>query len=52
MRFVFTIKTKAGNVLTIHVEAPDRVEADAKVKRENPSCTVVKCEPATGAREN
>jgi hypothetical protein len=46
MRFVFTLKTKAGNVVNdVHIDARDQREAEDKVKRQNPSCTVVKCEP-------
>jgi hypothetical protein len=45
MRFVFTLKTKAGNVVEdVHIDARDQREAEEKVKRQNPSCTVVKCE--------
>ena len=47
MRFVFTLKTKAGNVVdNVHIDARDKGEAEEKVKRQNPSCTVVKCEEA------
>jgi len=42
MSFTFTIKTKSGAVMTIEVEAPDQPAAEAKVKRENPTCTVIK----------
>ena len=46
MRFVFTIKTKAGNLVPdIQIDAKDKQEAEEKVKRQNPTCTVVKCEP-------
>lgn len=46
MRFVFTLKTKAGNLVNdVQIDAKDQHEADEKVKRQNPSCTVVKCEP-------
>jgi hypothetical protein len=44
MRFTFTIKTKSGAVMTIEVEAPDQAAAEEKVKRENPTYTVVKVE--------
>jgi hypothetical protein len=44
MRFTFTIKTRSGAVTTIEVEAPDQKAADEKVKRENPTCVVVKVE--------
>ena len=44
MRFTFTIKTKSGAVMTVEVEAPDQKDAEEKVKRENPTCTVVKVE--------
>ena len=46
MRFTFTIKTKSGAVMTIEVEgeAADQVAAEEKVKRENPTCAVVKVE--------
>ena len=42
MRFTFTIKTRSGAVMKIEAEAPDRSAAEEKVKRENPTCTVVK----------
>jgi hypothetical protein len=42
MRFTFTLKTKSGAVMKIEVEAPDQKDAEEKVKRENPTCTVVK----------
>jgi hypothetical protein len=44
MRFTFTVKTRSGAVMTIEVEAPDPAAAEEKVKRENPTCTVVKVE--------
>jgi hypothetical protein len=44
MRFVFSIKTKSGSVLSVNVDARDKKEAEVKVARENPSCTIVKCE--------
>jgi hypothetical protein len=45
MRFTFTIKTKSGALVTdVHVDARDRKEAEEKLKRENPTCTVVKVE--------
>jgi hypothetical protein len=42
MRFVFTIKTKSGAILNIGVDAPDQAEAEKKVARENPTCTITK----------
>jgi hypothetical protein len=45
MRFVFRIKTKSGSFVdNVHVEARDQKEAEQKVIRENPSCTIVKCD--------
>ena len=44
MRFTFTIKTKSGAVMTIEVEAGDQEDAEEKVKRENPTCTIIKVE--------
>ncbi len=44
MHFVFTIKTKNGAVTTIEVDARSWKEAEEKVKRENPTCTVVRVE--------
>jgi hypothetical protein len=44
MRFIFTIKTKSGAVMTIDVDAADQSAAEEKVRRENPTCTVVKVE--------
>ncbi|MGO8998110.1 MAG: hypothetical protein ACLQVI_32730 [Polyangiaceae bacterium] len=44
MRFIFTIKTKSGAVMKIDVEAPDQTAAEEKVKRENPTCAVIKVE--------
>jgi len=44
MRFNFIIKTKSGAVMKIEVEAADQQDAEEKVKRENPTCTVVKVE--------
>jgi hypothetical protein len=45
MRFVFKIKTKSGSFVdNVHVEARDQKEAEQKVIRENPSCTIVKCD--------
>ena len=43
MRFTFTIRTRSGAVVTdIHVDAPSQKEAEEKLKRENPTCTVTK----------
>jgi hypothetical protein len=42
MLFVFTIKTKNGGVMNIQIDARDQAEAEEKVKRENPTCTVTK----------
>ena len=43
MRFVFTIKTKNGGVVpNIHIDARDQAEAELKIKRENPTCTITK----------
>jgi hypothetical protein len=44
MCFTFTIKTRSGAVMKIEVEAADQKDADEKVKRENPTCSVVKVE--------
>ncbi len=44
MRFTFTIETKNGAVTTIEVDARSWKEAEEKVKRENPTCTVVRVE--------
>lgn len=45
MRFVFRIKTKSGSVVDdVRIEARDQEEAEKKVIRENPSCTIVKCD--------
>jgi hypothetical protein len=44
MRFTFTVKTRSGATMSLEVEAPDRAAAEAKVKRENPTCTVVNVE--------
>jgi hypothetical protein len=45
MRFVFAIKTKNGGVVTdINVEARDQKEAEEKIKKENPTCTITKVE--------
>jgi hypothetical protein len=44
MRFTFTIKTKSGATMTVEVEAPSQVAAEEKVRRENPTCSVVKVE--------
>lgn len=44
MRFTFTIETKSGAVTTIEIEARDQKAAEEKVRRENPTCTVVKVE--------
>jgi hypothetical protein len=45
MRFVFAIKTKNGGVVTnILVDARTQAEAEEKIKRENPSCTITKVE--------
>ena len=44
MRFTFTIKTKSGAVTTIDVAARNQKAAEEKVKRENPTCTVIKVE--------
>jgi len=38
----FTIKTRSGAVTTIEVEARDKRAAEEKVKRENPTCSVMK----------
>jgi hypothetical protein len=46
MRFTFTIKTRSGAVVAdIHIDARDRKEAEEKLKRENPTCTVTKVDP-------
>ena len=42
MRFTFTIKTRSGSHVTLQVEARDQKDAEEKVKRENPTCTVTK----------
>jgi hypothetical protein len=45
MRFVFAIKTKNGSVVTnVNVDARDQKEAEEKVKRQNPTCTIMKIE--------
>ncbi len=45
MRFVFKIKTKSGSLVdNVYIEARDQKEAEQKVIRENPSCTIVKCD--------
>jgi hypothetical protein len=45
MRFVFAIKTKNGSVVTdIDVDARDQKEAEERVKRQNPTCTIMKVE--------
>jgi len=44
MRFTFTIKTKSGAVMTIEVDARDQKDAEEKVKRENPTCSVGRVE--------
>lgn len=44
MHFVFSIKTKNGGIVTIKVDARDQKEAEAKVKMENPTCTITKVE--------
>jgi hypothetical protein len=45
MRFVFSIKTKNGGVVTnIQIDARSQAEAEEKIKRENPSCTITKVE--------
>ncbi len=45
MRFVFAIKTKNGSVVTdINVDARDQKEAEERVKRQNPTCTITKVE--------
>jgi hypothetical protein len=47
MRFVFTIKTKNGSVVTdVSVDARDQKEAEEKIKRQNPTCTIRKVEKA------
>ena len=47
MRFVFKLKTKSGNVVdNVSVDARDLKEAEQRVIRENPSCTIVKGAPA------
>jgi hypothetical protein len=35
-------KTKSGAVMTIEVEARDQKDAEEKVKRENPTCTIMR----------
>ena len=40
----FTIKTRSGAVTTIEVEARDRKAAEETVKRENPTCAIMKVE--------
>jgi hypothetical protein len=42
MHFTFTMKTKSGAVMTIEVDARDQAASEEKVKRENPTCTVMK----------
>jgi hypothetical protein len=45
MLFVFTIKTKNGGIVTnINVDARDQKEAEERVKKENPTCTITKVE--------
>jgi hypothetical protein len=45
MRFVFAMKTKNGSVVTnINIEARDQKEAEERVKKENPTCTITKVE--------
>jgi hypothetical protein len=45
MRFVFTIKTKSGGVVTnVNVDAPDLKKAEERFKKENPTCTITKVE--------
>jgi hypothetical protein len=45
MRFVFTIKTKNGGVVTdVNVDARDQKEAEERFKKENPTCTITKVE--------
>ena len=45
MRFVFAIKTKNGGVVTnIQIDARDQKEAEERVKKENPTCTITKVE--------
>jgi hypothetical protein len=45
MRFVFAIKTKNGGIVTdINVDARDQKEAEEKIKKENPTCTITKVE--------
>jgi hypothetical protein len=42
MRFIFSIKTRNGSIVTINVEASDQKEAEERVKKENPTCTITK----------
>jgi hypothetical protein len=45
MRFVFSIKTKNGSVVTdINIDARDQKEAEERIKKENPTCTITKVE--------
>jgi hypothetical protein len=45
MNFVFAIRTKNGSVVTdVNVDARDQKEAEEKVKRQNPTCTITKVE--------
>jgi len=44
MHFTFKLKTRSGAVMTVEVDAPDQAAAEEKVKRENPTCTIVKLE--------
>jgi hypothetical protein len=45
MRFVFKLKTKSGSFVdNVYVDARDQKEAEQRVIRENPSCTIVKCD--------
>ena len=45
MRFVFAMKTKNGSVVTnINIEAREQKEAEERVKKENPTCTITKVE--------
>jgi hypothetical protein len=45
MRFVFKLKTKSGSLVEdVYVDARNQKEAEQRVIRENPSCTIVKCD--------
>jgi hypothetical protein len=45
MLFVFAIRTKNGGVVTnINIDARDQKEAEERIKKENPTCTITKVE--------